>query len=186
MKIYTKTGDTGTTGLFGGGRVEKNHARIESYGTVDELNAVLGLVRSRLTGDKGLEEIDAALLEIQNDLFVVGADLATPADAKSTVPRVSEAMTDRIEHLIDGVSEELAELKSFILPGGSESASRLHVARTVCRRAERRVVSAALQEAVNAEIIRYLNRLSDLLFVMARRVNQLEGVEAPEWHPRSS
>jgi len=218
MKIYTKTGDDGTTGLFGGDRVDKDHLRIEAYGTVDELNAVVGLVRvglntSTLAAQNRFTEIDSALARIQDELFVLGADLATPSEAKPSVPRVSDSMTTTLEREIDRFSEILPELKSFVLPGGSEVASRLHLARTVCRRAERLVVQAARElpdqpelpessessespksqiapgspdlpaSSFNPEIVRYLNRLSDHLFVLARLANQLEGVKAPEWHP---
>ncbi len=194
MKIYTKTGDDGTTGLFGGDRVDKHHIRIEAYGTVDELNAVVGVVRSGLimtappSRDR-FTEMDAALARIQNELFVLGADLATPSDARPSVPRVSSQMTTTLEHEIDRFSERLPELTSFVLPGGSETASRLHVARTVCRRAERLVVRAckgspeSSMESLNPEIARYLNRLSDHLFVLARLANHIEDVQAPEWHP---
>ena len=191
MKIYTKTGDSGTTGLFGGDRVDKHHARIEAYGTVDELNAVVGLTRSgiaesRLSSIPGGTDLDDTLARIQNELFVLGADLATPTEAKPSVPRVSSPMTAALEHEIDKFSESLPELTSFVLPGGSATASRLHVARTVCRRAERLVVLAATLESINPEVTRYLNRLSDHLFVLARIVNLLEGVKAPEWHPTES
>ncbi|MFV1980261.1 MAG: cob(I)yrinic acid a,c-diamide adenosyltransferase [Rhodothermia bacterium] len=188
MKIYTKTGDSGTTGLFGGDRVSKHHIRIEAYGTVDELNAAVGLLRSgliiaALPSPDRFTEIDTALARIQNELFVLGADLATPSGAKPSVPRVSSLMTTTLELEIDRFSERLPELTSFVLPGGSEAASRLHVARTVCRRAERLVVHASAKESLNPEIVRYLNRLSDHLFVLARLANHLEDVKAPEWHP---
>lgn len=191
MKIYTKTGDSGTTGLFGGDRVDKDHTRIEAYGTVDELNALVGFVRSGLItppppSPDRYTEIDAGLARIQNELFILGADLATPSDAKPSVPRVSSLMTTTLEREIDRFSEILPELTNFVLPGGSETASRLHVARTVCRRAERLVVHASKElpmESLNPEIVRYLNRLSDHLFVLARLANHLAGVEAPEWHP---
>ncbi len=186
MKIYTKTGDSGTTGLFGGDRVSKHHIRIEAYGTVDELNAVIGLLRSgfaALPSPDRFTKIDTALARIQNELFVLGADLATPSGAKPSVPRVSSLMTTTLEREIDRFSERLPELTSFVLPGGSEAASRLHVARTVCRRAERLVVHASAKESLNPEIVRYLNRLSDHLFVLARLANHLEDVKAPEWHP---
>lgn len=191
MKIYTKTGDSGTTGLFGGDRVDKHHARIDAYGTVDELNAFVGLTRSGIAKSELSAipvggDLDDTLARIQNELFVLGADLATPNETKPSVPRVSSTMTGALEREIDQFSEALPELTSFVLPGGSETASFLHVARTVCRRAERLVVSAAKIESINPEVTRYLNRLSDHLFVAARLVNQLEGKQPPEWHPTES
>jgi len=183
MKIYTKTGDSGTTGLFGGDRVSKSHGRIEAYGTVDELNAVIGLVRSGIESGGGLQQIDSILERVQDDLFVVGADLATPSDSKPSVPRILEGQTVALETEIDHFSDRLPDLKSFILPGGSEIASRLHLARTVCRRAERLAVETAAVDDVNPEVVRYLNRLSDHLFVLARATNDIQGVESPEWHP---
>lgn len=175
------------TGLFGGERVTKDHARIEAYGTVDELNALVGLARSGYPAASALfAAVDAILARIQNDLFTLGADLATPRDARPSVPRVSAEMTHNLEDEIDRFSEELPELTAFILPGGSETAARLHVARTVCRRAERRAVQTSQTEEINPEVIRFLNRLSDHLFVLARVANQIEGVETPEWHPRGT
>ena len=182
MKIYTKTGDMGLTSLFGGDRVSKDFDLIEAYGTVDELNAFLGLARAGLASDR-MRPLDTVLGRIQDELFILGADLATPIRAKPAVPRVTAELTDAAENDIDRFSEELPELTSFILPGGSAAASYLHVARTVCRRAERRVVAASADHEVNPETIRYLNRLSDFLFVAARYANHAEGVTSPEWHP---
>lgn len=187
MRIYTKTGDVGTTGLFGGDRVKKVHARIEAYGTVDELNAVVGLVRSSYPAEGALfRAVDEILARIQSDLFTLGADLATPSGARPSVPRVSAEMTGKLENDIDLCSEDLPELSAFILPGGSQTGARLHFARTVCRRAERRAVHASQAEEINPEVIRYLNRLSDHLFVLARIANQMKGIDTPEWHPRGA
>lgn len=179
MKVYTRTGDDGTTGLFGGGRVRKDHARIAAYGTVDETNALVGLARA----EEGADALTAMLERIQGDLFVVGADLATPADAKPAVPRISAAEIEALEHDIDRMEEDLDPLKTFILPGGCRRASALHVARTVCRRAEREVVAAAESEAIAGTVAIYLNRLSDLLFVAARWANHHAGVPDTPWKP---
>jgi cob(I)alamin adenosyltransferase len=180
MKIYTKTGDRGETGLFAGGRVPKDDARVEAYGCVDELNAVVGVVRTRL-GD-GLADVDAALHRIAGELFCLGADLATPLEANAAwIVRVDEAMVARLEAEIDRFEQELAPLTHFILPGGSPAGATLHFARTVCRRAERRTVSLAREVQLNDAALRYLNRLSDWLFVAARLVNRREGQEEEPW-----
>jgi cob(I)alamin adenosyltransferase len=179
MKIYTKTGDDGTTGLFGGGRVHKSDLRIEAYGTVDELNACIGLVRSTSQGSS----FDLLLEEIQKVLFVMGADLATPLDARTTymIPRIEERDVFWLESEIDKHEETLPPLTKFILPGGSPAASFLHMARTVARRAERLVVALADIEEIGPFNIQFLNRLSDLLFVLARVANQSLGVSDVEW-----
>ncbi|HEU4387760.1 MAG TPA: cob(I)yrinic acid a,c-diamide adenosyltransferase, partial [Blastocatellia bacterium] len=161
-KVYTRTGDSGDTALVGGTRVSKSHPRVEAYGEVDEANSVIGLARSRLSD----HEIDSVLVTIQNDLFTVGGDLASPHSVE--VPRVSEPLVKRLEDLSDKYLEQLEPLKEFILPGGSEAGAAIHVARAVARRAERRVVELAEAESINPEIVIYLNRLSDLLFVLAR------------------
>lgn len=182
MKIYTKTGDGGETGLFGGGRVPKDHLRIESYGTVDELNAVLGLVRAT-NSVQAVEEILAAL---QDQLFVLGSDLATPRRAKGVnVPRLQVRDIVLLESHIDAMEEKLPPLTSFILPGGTPAAASLHVARTICRRAERHVVALARTEDVGSAVIPYLNRLSDLLFVLARFANHGAGAAEVKWIPRT-
>jgi len=187
MKIYTKTGDGGETGLFGGKRVSKDSKRIEAYGTVDELNSVLGLVRSLLKAVPPLAEmnsakkIDAILEQIQGDLFTLGADLATPLDANSSTARIQSADVLRIEKHIDAIDPELKPLKNFILPGGTQVAAMLHFARTVCRRAERRVVKLAKKEPIGESPVIYLNRLGDLLFVLARYANHLENREEQQW-----
>jgi cob(I)alamin adenosyltransferase len=176
-KIYTRTGDAGSTALGTGQRVPKHSARIAAYGTVDETNAFIGVVRVQLGGAS--PEIDAMLGRVQNDLFDLGADLTVPErdDAKKERPRlrVSEAQVKRLEDEIDQLNANLKPLKSFVLPGGSATAAALHVARTVCRRAERHIVelSTMPDEPVSAPALKYINRLSDLLFVTSRYVNDL-------------
>ena len=177
MKIYTKTGDKGETGLFGSDRVSKDSKRIEAYGTVDELNSVLGIVRSL----KPPEDVDEILQEIQNDLFTLGADLATPSESNASVRRVMPSGVARLEKHIDDAGAKLKPLKNFILPGGSQVGAMLHFARTVCRRAERRVVKLAKKEQVGEQPVVYLNRLSDLLFVLARYANHLGGAAEQKW-----
>jgi cob(I)alamin adenosyltransferase len=172
-KIYTKTGDAGTTGLGTGERVRKDALRISAYGTVDETNATIGVVRIHLAGHQGL---DAKLGRIQNDLFDLGADLCVPDRGKKPdweVLRVSDDQVTRLEAEIDEMNSELKPLKSFVLPGGSPASAALHVARTVCRRAEREMVALAAQddEPVSAAALKYINRLSDFLFVAGRYVN---------------
>lgn len=179
-KIYTRTGDTGETGLVGGKRVPKFAPRVEAYGEVDEANAVIGLARLHLSGDA---EADAMLARIQNDLFDLGADLATAEDREGRASlRVSAAQVKRLENEIDAVNAPLKPLESFVLPGGSPAAAHLHFARVAVRRAERRILALAASEAVNAEAIKYVNRLSDLLFVLARRLNR-DGAEDVLWTP---
>jgi len=182
MKIYTKTGDDGTTGLFGGRRVPKTDLRVEAYGTVDELNAVLGLA---LATGEGPGELRDLMLELQRELFVLGSDLATPpGEEASYVPRVQAASVEALERAIDDAEAGLAPLKNFILPGGSPLAAHLHHARTVCRRAERATVALAAREEIGAVPVRYLNRLADLLFVLARAANRAAGAAETEWAPR--
>jgi cob(I)alamin adenosyltransferase len=181
MKIYTKTGDDGTTGLFGGQRVRKCDRRIECYGTVDELNAAMGWA-AVVAG----EPVKGQLLEAQNDLFVIGSHLATPRESPSAekLPELDEAMVSRLEMQIDAAEAKLPALRQFILPGGSEAGARLHVARTIGRRAERVVVEFSLERPVAQVILTYLNRLSDWLFVMARLANQLAGIADVPWDKR--
>lgn len=177
VKIYTKTGDQGKTALFGGRRVGKDSARIEAYGTVDELNALLGfaLVSAR-------PELEAILIRIQHELFILGADLATPLDnAKLEVTRIEQRHVDGIERDIDAIEAELPSIRYFILPGGCESAARLHVCRTVARRAERLIVHLSTMEEINELDLQYINRLSDFLFVLSRYANHLEGREDVRW-----
>ena len=178
MKIYTKTGDTGETGLWGGRRVAKDAARVQAYGTVDECNAAIGVARASGI-DTGL---DAILAQIQDQLFVVGADLATPGEA-ATIPRIGEEEIAFLEQSIDALEEQLEPLKQFILPAGTPAAAQLHLARTICRRAERWVVGLARQEpSLSAQIGIYLNRLSDCLFVLARAANARAGVADMPWN----
>lgn len=178
MKIYTRTGDTGETSLFDGTRTTKDDPRVDAYGEVDELNAWLGLVRA-----SGLDAtLDPEVLRIQRDLFALGAQLADPAD--KLAPRVTKAViadadVERLEQVIDKLDEQLPPLRRFILAGGTPTGAAIHVARTVCRRAERRMV--ALSPPVDPVLIRYVNRLSDLLFVLARVVNKRGGVPETEW-----
>jgi cob(I)alamin adenosyltransferase len=180
LKLYTKTGDDGTTGLFGGARVSKGHPRIEAYGTVDETNACVGLVRA-LLGDLDDELVHQILGQVQDDLFVLGADLATPSGAKPVVPRVTTGHVERLEGWIDACNDPLPPLKTFVLPGGHPAAAQLHVARTVCRRAERLAVHAAELEPIGEQGLVYLNRLSDLLFALALRVNHATGTPETPW-----
>lgn len=177
MKIYTKTGDSGMTGLYGGPRVRKDAARIEAYGTVDELNAALGLIRT----SKLPAKIDVVLAEIQNQLFDLGAELAMPDPSRLGPHRIGPRQVAELEELIDQLEVPLSPLRQFILPGGVRPAAELHLARTVCRRAERRVVRLAAEETISSEIVMYLNRLSDLLFVLARWVNQHAGHPDVPW-----
>lgn len=178
MKIYTKTGDTGETSLFGGGRVPKDALRIDAYGSVDELNSVLGVVRSL----KPKKKIDAILDLLQHQLFELGADLATPMGKNDAhIPRITAAHAMELETIIDELDGTLKPLKAFILPGGSKTASQLHFARTVCRRAERAVVRLSRNENIGSDIVVYLNRLSDLLFVMARYANKSEAQKEKTW-----
>lgn len=185
MKIYTKTGDEGMTGLFGGQRVGKDSPRVEAYGAVDETNALLGVVRTLLDADDPLQE---RLAQVQSDLFVVGADLATPViegkAATSKVPRAQAEDSTRLEGWIDEADAELPPMRTFILPGGTPAAASLHFARTVCRRAERRVVTLAHTESISPHIRTYLNRLSDLLFTWARLVNARANVREAPWLPK--
>ncbi len=179
MKIYTKTGDDGETGLFGGPRVSKDAPRIEAYGTVDELNSALGLVRA---GELD-PEIDALLGQIQNDLFALGAQLATPDPGAHHTALVDSNQIASLESAIDRYEAQLEPLHQFVLPGGTLAAAGLHVARTVCRRAERRLVALVHQstEPIAREPLVYLNRLSDLLFVLARAVNRAAGCPDVPW-----
>ncbi len=181
MKIYTKTGDKGDTGLFGGERVSKSSDRIEAYGTVDELNSFIGLAVAEVK-DKKVKEL---LQKIQNELFTVGSDLAAPETEKNTklkIVRVPEKFFTDAEKSIDYFEEKLDLLKNFVLPGGSKSSALLHVCRSVCRRAERRVVKLSSCDKVNKNILIYLNRLADLFFVLARYENKAAGVTDTKWN----
>ncbi|MFC7233866.1 cob(I)yrinic acid a,c-diamide adenosyltransferase [Halosegnis marinus] len=178
MKIYTGRGDEGMTDLRDMSRVSKTSLRIEAYGTVDEVNSAIGVLRP-----SGYDDIDEQLREIQNHLHVVQADLANPDTDDEDAPHVTDDHTDWLENVMDDHDEELEPLQSFVLPGGSPVGARLHQARAVCRRAERRCVDLAGDEPINAEVVAYLNRLSDALFTLARVVNAREGVaeESPEY-----
>ena len=181
QRIYTKTGDGGKTGLFGGGRVSKANRRVAAYGEVDELNAALGWAATQLDND----DLRQRLTLLQSDLFSLGAHLATPDGARTHVhlPALPSARVAEMESWIDAAEKELPELKSFILPGGTAGAAALHLARTMCRRAERAAIDLAAHETVDEGVVVFLNRLSDLLFVFARSVNAKAGVEEPQWHP---
>lgn len=181
MKIYTKTGDSGDTGLFGGGRVGKDHPRVEAYGDVDELNAMLGLVRAL----EPMPRIDEVIVPIQRDLFAIGALLATPDREKMRASlekaRIDDSRIRELEVAIDHCEGELDPLRTFIVPGGTAKAASLHVARTVCRRAERRVVSLARSEELPPIVVIFLNRVSDLLFMLARVANRRAGAGEVSW-----
>jgi cob(I)alamin adenosyltransferase len=177
MKIYTKTGDAGETGLWGGLRVSKDSLRVHAYGTADECNAAVGMARA-----SGLDAgLDAILGQVQNQLFVVGADLATPGEGGANIPRVGPSEIGFLEAQIDALESELEPLKQFILPGGTLAAAQLHLARTICRRAERWAVSLAQAESLSSDVLRYLNRLSDLLFVAARVANARAATPDVPW-----
>ncbi|MEE8558994.1 MAG: cob(I)yrinic acid a,c-diamide adenosyltransferase [Myxococcota bacterium] len=182
MKVYTRGGDGGETSLFGGRRVSKDATRVEAYGCVDEVNALLGVALTEV-GEDDLREL---LESIQRSLFDLGGELATPdvedrAKAGKAPPRVSDADVLELERAIDRLDVELEPLRAFVLPGGARGAALLHHARTVCRRAERRVVRLSQTETVGTPVIRYLNRLSDFLFVVARVVNRRASVNEPTW-----
>ncbi|MDR2414778.1 MAG: cob(I)yrinic acid a,c-diamide adenosyltransferase [Odoribacteraceae bacterium] len=180
MKIYTRTGDDGTTSLVGGARARKSSARLEAYGAVDELNAHVGMIRSYPVGKEVIDE----LVAIQRELFVVGANLATdlPADDPKRA-RCSPDAVAFLERAIDRMTENLPRATRFILPGGDPVVSACHVARAVCRRAERRVVALGEKERVDEEVARYANRLSDYLFVLSRRLTRERGMEEINWEP---
>ena len=179
-RIYTRTGDSGETGLFGGGRVPKDDVRVEAYGAVDELNAVVGVAVAELTDDVTA----GRLRRVQSDLFTLGAHLATPqagSKAASHLPALPDDRLAEMERWIDDCDEELPPLRSFILPGGGRAAAALHHARTVCRRAERRVVTLAGEQEVPGSVIVYLNRLSDVLFAFARLITHRAGKTDERW-----
>ncbi len=180
FKIYTKTGDEGQTALFGGKRLPKSHLRIECYGTVDELNSFIGLVRD--CTDDG--HIRAVLFEIQNRLFDLGANLSTDPAKNLPIPSLTQSDLQLLENEIDAMEETLPSLKNFILPGGHLTVSHCHVARCVCRRAERLVVALNMDEPVSPEVLKYLNRLSDFLFVLARKLGQNLGANEVVWKGR--
>jgi len=176
---YTRTGDAGETSLFGAGRVSKDRARLEAFGSVDELNSFVGLARAFCEDT----EIDSVLEKVQNELFVIGADLATPSEAKAPkkISRISPSHVQELEKLIDGVAKNIRPLRKFILPGGNLLAAHLQITRTVCRRAERRTVALYKEEKINPNVLSYLNRLSSLFFVLARLANAKTGTREIEW-----
>lgn len=182
-KVYTRTGDDGSTGLGSRRRVAKDAARIEAFGTVDELSSQIGLALAAGVDPR----LEGELTRIQNELFHLGSDLCVPEEDKAEmpVPGVEDRHVDALERLMDQLSEELEPLANFVLPGGTVAAAQLHIARTVCRRAERRLVSLAAGEAVGQATVRYLNRLSDALFVMARYSNHRSGAAEPLWDSRA-
>lgn len=188
MKIYTRTGDKGETGLIGGRRVLKSDPRIVAYGAVDELNSNIGLAIAFLSRHAEFEDLCKVLVQIQNDLFVIGSDLADASypENKFKTPRATEAMTSALEPLIDGFEQELEPITNFILPGGSIESSLLHKCRSVARRAETSVVALSKVEAINPAICTYLNRLSDLLFVSARVANKRTGTPDVAWRSTQS
>ncbi len=177
MKIYTKRGDQGETSLFGGKRVLKTDDRIEAYGTVDELNSVLGLALSFNQSEK----TQKILHHLQDELFVLGADLATPIGKKEKIDRIGDSHIQSIEDIIDDLDSELEPMRFFIHPGGTSSSSSIHIARTVCRRAERACINCIQTIEISPDTIRYLNRLSDLLFVLARYENKQAGISEEKW-----
>jgi cob(I)alamin adenosyltransferase len=182
MKIYTKTGDKGQTSLVGGTRVSKTHVRIEAYGTVDELNSWLGLLRDQ----KDCAEYAEKIKVFQEKLFTIGSNLALEEPGKFEIPILVEEDVKSLEDFIDRIEQGLPPMRNFVLPGGHHTVSYSHICRTVCRRAERRVVSMAQEIEVDDLIIKYLNRLSDLLFVFSRRIAFDEGVEETPWLPKKS
>jgi cob(I)alamin adenosyltransferase len=187
MKIYTKTGDKGTTALFGGTRVPKHHLRIESYGTVDELNSYIGLIRDQKIDANTIE----SLIRIQNELFTLGAMLATPPEKevlkngkqRLNIPKITSSSIDTLEKEIDFMNLELPPMTNFILPGGNQTVSFCHITRCVCRRAERLATALNESEVVNANVLTYLNRLSDYLFVLARKLTKDLSAREIAWIP---
>ena len=180
MKIYTKTGDKGETSLIGGSRVKKSHERLHAYGTVDELNSFTGLLRDNIEGKK----IQAELLEIQDRLFTLGSHLAATPGSKMKLPMMNKSDIEELEKSIDSMNETLPEMRSFVLPGGHQTVSLCHVARTICRRAER-WTTALNPEEINDELISaYLNRLSDYYFVLSRYMSKILNVNENPWKPR--
>lgn len=182
MKIYTRKGDTGETALFGGSTTKKSNIRIHAYGTVDELNSTIGMVLSYSLSETGVK----ILKQVQHDLFVVGATLATPDPKKSRISEVGQDEVTQLEKWIDQLEVDLDPLKSFILPGGTGAGATLHFSRTVCRRAERETVELSQHENIPSAAIIYLNRLSDLLFVLARFENKAQNAEETPWIPDRS
>jgi len=181
MKIYTKTGDQGTTSLFGGKRVSKADLRIDTYGTVDELNSYIGLLRDQAVNQPRLND----LLEVQDRLFTIGSILATePGNQKVKIPHISESDIEFLEQRMDEMDAKLPPMRFFVLPGGHQSVSFCHLARTVCRRAERLTIALNSQDPVDPLVIKYLNRLSDYIFVLSRMMSQELNISESPWKPR--
>jgi cob(I)alamin adenosyltransferase len=186
-RVYTRTGDDGTTGLVGGDRAPKDSPRIEAYGTVDELNATIGLARTALARSAAGARLEPILRRVQNELFNLGAELATPdAVRRARQPAVDARHVVKLEEDLDAANEGLPELRSFILPGGGAASAALHLARTVCRRAERRVISLGREEPIGDHAVMYLNRLSDALFVFGRYAAHADGEPEPLWEPEKT
>jgi cob(I)alamin adenosyltransferase len=186
-KIYTRTGDAGETSLVGGHRVRKDELRVEAMGAIDELNAAVGAVRAELArGGTAPAELDPLLARLQHQLFDLGAELATPQPVGGKLAAISDEHVAQLEAAIDAHEGRLAPLREFILPGGAPAAAALHVARGICRRAERRMVGLAAEEPLRGELLRYVNRLSDLLFVLARSVNQAHRMPDVVWKQSDS
>lgn len=181
MKIYTKTGDSGTTSLFGGERVDKNSLRIEAYGEIDELNSLIGVI---LAEPEEVGPLTGRLLSVQSELFVLGSNLATPKNVKIKIPKITKSYVRRLEKEIDNWEKELTPLRNFILPGGSKTGAKLHLARAVSRRAERLMVSFSRTEKIDENLLMYINRLSDWLFTLARYLNALDGKREVIWKGR--
>ena len=179
IKLYTKTGDDGTTGIVGGSRVKKYDLRLEAYGTIDELNAAIGVIRSNELPD----EITKTLIKVQNKLFNIGSRLATDEKGNEITADLSitEQHIDELEKTIDGLEDQLPEIKHFVLPGGEMVSAQCHVARTICRRAERRILEFAEKHSVQPEIIVFINRLSDFLFVLARKIAHIKNTTEEKW-----
>jgi cob(I)alamin adenosyltransferase len=190
VKIYTRTGDGGQTAIWGGVRLAKDEARMEAIGCIDELNAAIGLAATAARADDCLDDGDpvpGVLESVQRDLLVAGTELMAPSrdGSGASLPRLAGGDAARLEAAIDGLTSELPELRNFIVPGGTETAARLHLARTICRRAERRVTTLRRAEDVSSDVCAYLNRLADLLFVAARYANHAAGVTDVIWAPRA-
>jgi cob(I)alamin adenosyltransferase len=181
LKIYTKTGDKGETGLTDGSRILKSDLRIIAYGEVDEVNSHIGLVISNIKGNSNFDDLEKILLKIQHDLFVMGAELANPKNMKDDKMLVKKEMITDVESYIDRLESELAPISYFILPGGTTESSLLHICRTVVRRAERSTVALSKEQKINQDILIYLNRLSDLLFVLARVTNKRQDYNDIPW-----
>ncbi len=186
-KVYTRGGDRGQTSLVGGERVDKDASRIEAYGTIDELNATLGLVEAALHGSAGASRLSPILARVQNELFNLGSSLATPDEVRrQKAPAIEQRHVDQLEADIDALNEGLPELRSFVLPGGGAVSAHLHLARTVCRRAERRLVSLARQAEIGAHDVGYVNRLSDALFVFGRWAAASDNHPEALWRPEAT